>query len=216
MSVGIIKKAPFTLKLQQILSQAHAKGLPLSERGCASHARPETMTETLRSSKFPGKVSSWAWDWRGARKRRLRRERKSKGMRQACVRARSQSSTLVYHKSRWEDPAANACKYLFTFGFPLVSPWNLQQQVGRCVKTRIWAPNFPGIYASNGTGDARVCERVSFRPVPCAKQLFLQSCCRSGPVGSNFFLEHVRNRKGPWAEVIATPAQPLFLRSEAD
>lgn len=97
LSVGIIKDTftlvtAATLQAGIRLTRMVSCPQPLSELGCASHARPETMTETLRLSKFPGKVSSWAWDWE-VRGKDACGEKEQVNM--PSVRARSQSSILV-------------------------------------------------------------------------------------------------------------------------
>lgn len=88
------------------------------------------MTETLRSSKFPGKVSSWAWDWRLLGKGACG-EKGRVNMASKCMWTFS-SRCLFIAKTR-ENPVANSCKYLFPFGLS----WNTQQQFGRCVKTQM-------------------------------------------------------------------------------
>lgn len=153
----------------------HAR-FPGCDRGYASHARPETMTETLRSSKLPGKVSSWAWDWK-VRGKGACGEKGHVNMATRCVWAYRARCWWIT-KTR-EDPAANPCKYLFRVVLGhLTAIWTLpnnadrrqrKQRVLRCSR----ASRFPGLSVSSRTV-------TSLWPGRWAKQLFLRSAWRPG------------------------------------
>lgn len=123
-------------------------------------------------------------------------------MRRACVRACALAE-LIAGVSEKQRSAVNACKYLFTSGFSLVPSWNLQPQLGRCVKTR-------RRLRLGGAAEPRW-DRASFQPDAGAKQLLLPSC--SGRTLENTYgAEKARGQRRSPRELRALPRSGTITR----
>lgn len=142
------------------------------------------MTETLRSSKLPGKVSSWAWDWK-VRGKGACGEKGHMNMATKC--AWAYRAKCWYSTKTPEDPAANPCKYLFRVVLGhLTAIWTRRSATTQSVLRLTWASHFPGLSVL-----LRIV--VSLLPGSCAKQLFLQSA----PVQSFWLLRRFRKPTEP-------------------